>query len=137
ENVICIVDQTFPESVKTAESLATSDQNIHFSRQPRGTFKIVSRKRLFQPIDTDLLERPGRGQARGIIPNRAGYVCGAVDHYFETRAAGREYPGAGLDVVHEVRAEDAHLECIEACVLEPAGIYGLVLNGHLRLIHIA
>src|SRR5207302_4625905 len=33
--------------------------------------------------------------------------------------------------------EDAHLKRIEACVLEPAGIHGLVLQRHLRLIHIA
>src|SRR5258706_13297949 len=56
EDVVSIVDQAFPESVEAAESFSTRDQNIHFSGQSRRAFKIVSRKRLFEPIDTSLLE---------------------------------------------------------------------------------
>ena len=49
--------------------------------------------------------------------------------------AGSNDTGAGFHVIHEVRAEDAHLESGEARVLQAAGIDGLVFDGHLRLIH--
>src|SRR2546428_8895772 len=95
QNVVRIMDQAFPESVEAAESLSTGNQDIHFSSQPRRTFEIVPSKRTS-------LERLGGGEPRRIIPNRAGYVRRPVDHDFETRAAGGEYSGAGLHVIHEV-----------------------------------
>ncbi len=137
ENIVSIVDQAFPKRVKAAESFSTGDQNINLSREARRAFKIVSRKRLFQPIDADLLKCLRRRESGSVIPNRTGYMGRAVHHYFKTRAAGGEYAGAGLDVIHEVRPEDAHLKCMEACILEAPGIHCLVLDGHLRLIHIA
>src|SRR5579872_7485519 len=137
EDIVSVMDQAFPKRIKTAESFSTSDQNIHLSGEARRSFEIVSGERLFKPIDADLLESLRRRQPRCVIPNRTGYVRRAVHHYFETRSAGREYPGAGLDVIHEVRPEDAHLKCMEARILEPAGIDGLVFDGHLRLVHIA
>ncbi len=45
--------------------------------------------------------------------------------------------GAGIHVIHIIRAENAHLEPVEARILQAAGIHGLIFYGHLRLIHLA
>ena len=61
ENIVRLVRQTLAERVEPAESFSAGNENVHFPRKPRRALKIVARKRLFQPIDTDFLQRLGGG----------------------------------------------------------------------------
>src|SRR5262249_30929193 len=98
EDIIRIAHQALPIRVQPPESFASGDQNVHFPGKPRRGFEVVSREWLLQPVHPGFLERLRRGQSGRVVPDLSRYVRGTVDHDFETRSAGGEYPGAGLDV---------------------------------------
>src|SRR5438552_17701341 len=68
-DVISIVYYALSICIEAPETFTAGDQNVHFPGKPRRAFEIVSRKRLFQPVDTGRLQRLGGGFRRRIVPN--------------------------------------------------------------------
>src|SRR5690349_15309578 len=72
KNIVRLVDEAFAERVESPPAFAAGNGDVHFAAKPGRSLEVVSRKRLFQPVDARLLERLGGGQSGRVIPDYAG-----------------------------------------------------------------
>ena len=143
ENIIRIVDQTFPERIEALPAFAAGDhQLVHLAAQSRRTLKIVARKWLFQPVDADSLERPCCGQSRGIIPYPTRHLGGAVHHHFEPRGRTASRNDAGARPSRTSRFRSQRRTEVQAGVMSRVGVMrtgftsaAIALMGASRLFH--